>query len=127
MFLAGVRRDLDKAIREGGEFCYASFLCCFFFERVPTLRPRVPVRAGLPSEPRMMRWGQMMPRAGGGVRGYFTEDFYQQWEQMPLVIEDYPYAGMDYRGDPEMPRAPGQAWSLDGMFCVLFDIISYVV
>lgn len=46
------------------------------------------------------------------------DDFFAHWDQLPLVIEDYPYAGMDYMGDPELPRPPGQAWGPEGKrFC----------
>ena len=40
---------------------------------------------------------------------FFTEDLLEQWRQLPVVIEEYLYVGMDYQGDPEMPRPPSQA------------------
>ena len=73
MFLTCVQRQLTAVKESGKGFCYGSFLCAFFMERVPTLRPRVPVRAGGLREPRMVRWGEMMHRRGGSdVRQYFT-------------------------------------------------------
>ena len=38
---------------------------------------------------------------------FFTEEFLEQWKKLPVIIEEYPYVGMDYHGDPEMPQAPG--------------------
>ena len=46
----------------------------------------------------------MMVREGGGRVGrFFTEELLEQWQKLPVVIEEYPYVAMDYRGDPEMP------------------------
>ena len=39
MFLTCVQRQLTAAKESGKGFCYGSFLCAFFMERVPTLRP----------------------------------------------------------------------------------------
>ena len=56
----------------------------------------------------MYRWCQMMIREGGGRVGhFFIEELLEQWLQLPVVIEEYAYAGMDYHGDPEMSRPPG--------------------
>ena len=58
----------------------------------------------------MIRWGEMMRRRGGGDVGrYFTQE-------PPLTLDDYPYRDMDFTGDPDAPRPPGQAWGPDGMY-----------
>ena len=45
----------------------------------------------------MYRWCQMMIREGGSRVGcFFTEDLLEQWLQLPVVIEEYQYAGMDF-------------------------------
>ena len=55
----------------------------------------------------------MMIHEGGGLVGrFFTHNLLAQWMQLLVLIEDYPYVGMDYKGDDEMPRPPGQAWDL---------------
>ena len=70
-----------------------------------------------PREPRMYRWCQMMIHEGGGRVGrFFIEELLEQWLQLPVVIEEYPYAGMDFQGDPEMPRTLGQEWGPAGMY-----------
>ena len=52
----------------------------------------------------------MMIREGGDRVGhFFIEDLLEQWLQLRVVIEEYPYVGMDYQRDPEMPRPPGHA------------------
>ena len=58
----------------------------------------------------------MIHEGGGRVGCFFTEELLEQWLQQPMVIEEYPYIGMDFQGDPEMPQPPGQAWGLAGMY-----------
>ena len=59
----------------------------------------------------------MMIREGGDRVGFFfMEDLLEQWLQLPMVIMEYPYMGMDFQGDPKMPRPLGQAWGPAGMY-----------
>jgi hypothetical protein len=48
----------------------------------------------------------------------------QIWRQMPQVILRYPYAGVDFRGDPDMVLPPGEVFDHRGMFefCICFDL-----
>ena len=39
MYLQAVRHQLNNAKASGAAFFFGSFLCAFFFEKVPTLRP----------------------------------------------------------------------------------------
>ena len=58
----------------------------------------------------------MIRESNDRVGCFFTEELLEQWLHLPVVIEEYPYAGMDFQGDPEMPRPLGQAWGLAGMY-----------
>ena len=67
----------------------------------------------------------MMVCEGGGIVDYFfMQEVLYLWRHLPVFIEDYPYAGMDYHGDAEMdyhgdaemPRPLGQAWGPDGTY-----------
>ena len=117
MYLQAIRHQLNKSKNTGAGFCFGSFLCAFFFEKVPTLHPHRAVQDSGSWEPRMYRWCQMMIHEGGGRVGqFFTEELLEQWLQLPVLIEEYPHAGMDFEGDPEMSRPPGQAWGLAGMY-----------
>ena len=76
----------------------------------------------------MIRWGEMMCRQGGGDVGrYFTDELYMQWLQLPLALEDFPYRDMDYTGDPDAPRPPGQAWGPDGTYHLDYFVQFYVI
>jgi len=40
-------------------------------------------------------------------------NFFGHLVYMPIFIDDYPYNGMNYQGDPDLPIPPGQAWGPD--------------
>ena len=58
----------------------------------------------------------MIQEGGSRVGRFFTEELLDQWRQLLVVIEEYPYVGMNYHGDLEMPRPVGQAWGLASMY-----------
>ena len=59
----------------------------------------------------------MMMREGGILVGcFFTQELFLEWPKLLVLIEDYLYASMYYRGDPEMPRPPRKVWGPDGMY-----------
>ena len=59
----------------------------------------------------------MMVQEGGGRVGcFFTEELLEQWHQLPVLIEEYSYVGMNYHGDLEMPQPTSQAWGPAGMY-----------
>ena len=94
---------------------YGMVLCSFFFEKIPTLRPRVQLPDGGSREPQMHRWGRLLCRGGGGAVGWvFRPDFFAHWDHMPLYIDDYPYSGMSYWGDTDLPLPLGRVWGPDG-------------
>jgi hypothetical protein len=65
-----------------------------------------------------MWWAHVLARHGGGEGGhYFMATVARVWRQMPQVILRYPYAGMDYRHDPDMVLPPGEDWDQRGMCC----------
>ena len=45
----------------------------------------------------------MIHEGGGRVGCFFMEDLLEQCLKLLVVIEEYPYAGMDFQGDAEMP------------------------
>ena len=46
----------------------------------------------------------------------FTWELLAQWRHLLVLIEDYPYIGMEYRGDPEMSWPPGQVEGPNGKY-----------
>ena len=52
----------------------------------------------------------MRRMGGGGVANPYPTDFFPWWRQQIVAIDDYPYARIDFRGDPNMPLPPGLAY-----------------
>jgi hypothetical protein len=85
------------------------------------LRPRVLLEAPGAREMCLRRWSSVLVRHGGGKGGhYFTVQATQIWWQMPQVILQYPYAGVDFRGDPDMVLPPGEVFDHRGMLSCVY-------
>jgi hypothetical protein len=110
--LANMKRWLnDCKLGRMSNFRFASILCSFFFERVPSLSPRVEVIPHDLCDPTMSQWNEVMQWLGGGSMPtpYNNELFH--WRRRHIIdINDYPYEGIDYRGDCDMPIPPGSAF-----------------
>jgi hypothetical protein len=92
-------------------FGFASILCSFIFERVLGLGPRVEILPRGPHGPAMARWIEVMRRQRGGrVPTPYNNDFFFWWWWQVIALDDYPYAGIDFRGDPNMSLPPRTAY-----------------
>lgn len=48
---------------------------------------------------------------GGDVpRMTFDDEFFTWWDQKIIAVDDYPYAGMDFGGDPDLVLPPNATW-----------------
>jgi hypothetical protein len=64
-----------------------------------------------PCDPSMAQWIEVMRRQGGGrVSTPYNDDFFFWWRRQVISLDDYPYAGIDFRGDPDMPLPPGATY-----------------
>jgi hypothetical protein len=100
-------------------FGYGSLVVSFALERVPMLIPQqLTVGVGAPREPRLMRWVAVMARHPdeGEKVVRFPEIFFDWLEHQVFSIQDFPYAGMDFRGDPDMVLPQGEQWDDRGIF-----------
>ena len=106
-------------------FGYGRLICSFFFERIPTLTPRVSTPTPLPREPRMARWTRLWYRLGGSPTRHYDEDFFKWWARVTICVDEYCYAGMDYHGDPDLPLLADAQWGDIGMISI-FCVFSYI-
>jgi hypothetical protein len=68
----------------------------------------------------LRRWSTILLHHGGGEGGhFFSAEVARIWQQMSQVILQYPYVGVDFRGDPDMVLLPGEAFDHRGMFSML--------
>lgn len=94
-------------------FGYAAILISFALERILLLIPHlIPVDHGEPREPRMVCWVALMAHHGGdGISVVQFPSAYFMWlRNQVFTIEDFPYAGIDFKGDPEMSLPLGAQW-----------------
>ena len=110
--LSNMKHQLSEC-KEGRvwNFGFSSILSTFFFERVPGLSPRVDVPLHGVRDLAQRRWADAMRRLGGGrVANPYPADLFPWWRRQIVAIDDYPYAGIDFRGDLDMPLPPGSAY-----------------
>ena len=92
-------------------FGFNNILSTFFFEHVPGLSPRVDVPLHGVWDPAQRHWVDAMRRLGGGrVANPYPADFFPWWRWQIVSIDDYPYGGIDFQGDLDMPLPPGLAY-----------------
>ena len=119
--LTSIRQEKTK------HFGYGTILTTFFFEKIPALRPKVISTISSPRDPRIARWADMMKRLGGSEvpRTTWDDEFFRWWGEQIIAVDDYPYAGMDFRGDPDLVLPPGTAWGTVGKFAKFFDLYNF--
>jgi hypothetical protein len=57
----------------------------------------------------VMRW-----QGGGRFPTPYSDDFCYWWRQHVISLIDYPYVGINFRGDPDMPLPPGTTYGDSG-------------
>jgi hypothetical protein len=63
----------------------------------------------------MARWIEFMKRQGGGrVATPYNDDFLFWWSRQIISLDNYPYARIDFRGDPNMLLPTGAAYGAIG-------------
>ena len=113
--------QLDKCQTiDSGNFAFGSIVVAWFLERVSMLRPRILLGTPGAREPRLRWWSTILVRHGGGeCCHFFMAEVAQVWRKMPQIILQYPYYGVDFRGDPDMVLPPGEVFDHRGMFMSL--------
>jgi hypothetical protein len=91
----------------------------FLFLREDTHpHPEVSLSPPPPREPQMMRWTQLWYRLGGEPSQHYDKDFFNWWAHLTFCVDEYCYAEMDYRGDPDLPLQVDSQWGDIGMISV---------
>lgn len=127
--LANVEGQLTRAkSRRLKTFGYGALVMIFGLERVPMLIPQhLTVRVGRPREPKLMRWVAVMARHPDERTkvARFKPEHFQWLENQVFVIQDFPYAGIDFRGDPDMVLPPGEQWDESGKILFNFSYFKF--
>lgn len=115
--MENVKGQLTKA--KNGKlknFGYGFIVVTFALERIPMLAPlHIPVDAGLPREPRMVHWVALMACHAEGIEVVRFPPTYFRWmDNQIFLIQDFPYAEMDYSSDRDMILPPREKWDDSG-------------
>ena len=54
----------------------------------------------------------------------YDDDLYLSWEWKLPKLEQFPYAGMDFRGDNDLVLPPGGAWGASGI--LVFQVFKFL-
>jgi len=128
--LANVKSQLTKA--KNGRlktFGYGPLVVSFALERVPMLVPQhLTVDVLGPREPKLIRWVAVMARHPdeGAAVVRFSDSYFHWLEDQVFSIQDFPYAGVDFRGDPDMVLPQGEQWDDRGTLFFTSFLIMYI-
>ena len=75
------------------------------------IEPRVDIPLHGVRDSAQQRWADEMHILGGGrVANPYPANFFPWWRRQIVAIDDYPYAGIYFQGDSDMPLPPGSAY-----------------
>ena len=63
-----------------------------------------------PREPWMLRWCQLMARHVAGPIVRYGDRFFYWLQGQVVMVEDNAYAGLDFRGDPDLILPEDTQW-----------------
>jgi hypothetical protein len=86
------------------------------------MRPWVAIPSFTVRDPAMLKWSGLLVRLGGGRQPHSSEDFFSRLDQDLLMVDDYGYARIDFRNDPDLVLPEGEDWNaaLGKKTCYLF-------
>ena len=74
------------------------------------MRPWVAIPSFTARDLTMLKWLGLLTSLGGGRQPHFLEDFFSHLDQDMLMVDDYGYAGIDFRNDPDLVLPAGKDW-----------------
>ena len=74
----------------------------------------------------MARWEALMPIAGGGQKTSWQLEFFGWLRRQLIVVEDWPYAGTDFTGDPNLSLLEGEYWD-EELGKNIFHFMSFMI
>ena len=64
-------------------------------------------------EPQMARWEALMPKVGDGQQISWRPELFDWLRRQFIVMEEWPYSGTNFTGDPDLPLPEGEDWDED--------------
>jgi len=111
-----IKEQLTKVKNERSKnFGYGSILTDFSLEKIPLMQPQyISLGVLAPIEPLMQRWVDLMARHAGQSQISFSNSLFERFNHQEMVFAEYPYVGMDFRGDPDLVLLAGEQWGVIG-------------
>jgi hypothetical protein len=78
------------------------------------MQPQIALTVQPVGEPCMERWTSLSPRLGMELEFRFTGDFFAWLRRQLIVIEDFPYVRVDFRGSMDLVLPYGMDWDASG-------------
>jgi hypothetical protein len=126
--LRSMKKQLTKCRRgDLKQFRYGSLLVSFFLKRVPLLRLQVEWNLPAPRDPRMLRWCHLMARHIAGPIIKYDDTFFDWLQPQMLMVDNYSYAGLDFRGDPDLFLPEDAQWGELGKKYTIFFFLNVFV
>lgn len=75
----------------------------------------------------MRRWINLMSQHAGLSMINFSPTFFRRLHKKFIMIDNYPYAGMHFHGDPELMLLEGEKLGAIGMTLQPFFILSFTI
>jgi hypothetical protein len=96
------------------------------------MQPQIALAVRPVGEPHMEHWTSLSPRLGTESEFRFTGDFFAWLRCQLIVIEDFPYTGVDFRGSMDLVLPDGMDWDASGekpkQSCqVFFFILKFIL
>jgi hypothetical protein len=63
-----------------------------------------------PRDPRMLRWCRLMARHVAGPIVKYDDIFFDWLQNQMLMVDDYAYVGLDFRGYPDLALLEDAQW-----------------
>lgn len=108
--LENMKEQLTK-VKDGWlkKFGYGSILISFALDRIPLLQPQhISLELAHPRVPQIKRWVDLISRHACSSSMSFTLVLFRWLHMHLIIVEDYPYSGMDFSGDPELVLPGGE-------------------
>jgi hypothetical protein len=74
------------------------------------MRPWDAIPSFTTRDPAMLKWFGLLVWPGVERQPHFSEDFFNRLDQDLLMVDDYGYAGIDFRNDPNLVLPKGEDW-----------------
>ena len=73
----------------------------------------------------MKKWIELLSCLGGGRQHHFDEDFFSWFDSQIWAVDEYRYAKVDFRHDPNMVLSLGEVWDDSTGMLSLFTLFHF--